>query len=197
MNDYLHTTAAMLAVINPFVCGAMLLQAESGKEKKNKIADGTKVMLAVLVILLISAVAGKSILSAFGISMDAFQVVGGIILTVIGFHLLIGPKTDADSASNNQNAGLSSIIMFAASPGTISMVITLTAAKDSNGLPVSTMVGVTLAVLITWIIVIAMLSASKSNKPGGQSITSRFMGLLIAAMGLQFMLQGIKDFFLS
>ncbi len=109
--------------------------------------------------------------------------------------MLIGPKTDADNSSSDK--GLSSLILFAVSPGTIAMVITLAVAKTSNGLPITTMVGVTLAVVITWIIVVLMLLLSKSNRPSGQSIASRFMGLLIAAMGLQFMLQGVKDFFLS
>lgn len=197
MNDYLHTTVAMLAVINPLVCAAMMLQAEGGVQGRSRIIDGTKAMLAVLIILLLSAVAGKSILNVFGISMDAFQVVGGIILSVIGFHLLIGPKTTAESGKEAHGSSLSSVIMFAASPGTISMVITLTAVKQDKGLPVTTMLGITLAVLITWIIIMVMLSASKNKKPGGQSMVSRFMGLLIVAMGLQFALEGLKDFFLN
>jgi small neutral amino acid transporter SnatA (MarC family) len=36
---------------------------------------------------------------------------------------------------------------------------------------------------------------SKNKKPGGQTMFSKFMGLIIIAMGLQFLLTGIKDFF--
>ncbi len=76
MNDYLHTTIAMLAVINPFVCGAMMLQLEAGKDRKSKITDGTKASIVVLIILMVSALMGKSILDTFGVSMEAFQTVG-------------------------------------------------------------------------------------------------------------------------
>ena len=196
MNTYLHSMIAMIAVINPVVCGTMIMQASKDKDKKDSILNGVKAMLVVLVILLVSALAGKSILHAFGISMDAFKIVGGIILAFIGFKMLAGPKhpsmkTDKQSPSS----GLTPVIMFAASPGTISMVITLSTVHNPEGLPVAAMIGTTLAVVITMGIIIAMQFLSGKKKDGGQSITTRFMGLIIVAMGLQFMLDGIKDFF--
>jgi len=87
------------------------------------------------------------------------------------------------------------VIMFAASPGTTSMVITLSAFHNAEGLPVSAMVGATLAVLITIVVIVAMQFLSGKGKGGGQSIATRFMGLIIVAMGLQFLLDGIKHFF--
>lgn len=196
MNTYLHATIAMLAVINPVVCGTMILQATQGEDKKSSVLDGIKAMIVVLVILLVSALAGKTILHAFGISMDAFKIVGGIILAYIGFNLLGGPKDPAvNTDQQSKQTGLMPTIMFAASPGTISMVITLSAVHNPEGLPVSAMVGATLAVLITIGIILAMQFLSGNGKGGGQGITTRFMGLIIVAMGLQFMLDGIKHFF--
>ena len=183
----------MLAVINPFVCGAMMLQLEGSASPKSNIVSGVKAMLVVLIILLIAALAGKSILHVFGISMDAFKVVGGIILAFIGFQMLAGPK---DSKGDEKaSRGLMPLIMFAASPGTIAMVITLSAVHDTIGLPVSAMIGATAAVIITIGVIILMQFFSKGNKPKGQRLFSSFMGLIIVAMGLQFMLDGIKTFF--
>ena len=150
-------------------------------------------MLVVLIILLISALAGKYILNAFGISMDAFKVVGGIILTYIGFNMFSVPK--ADNNSDDKQGGLTKLIMFAASPGTISMVITLAVVHNKEGLPVSAMAGSALAVALTIVIIIAMLLLKTKASSGGQGIMSKFMGLIIVAMGLQFMLDGIKHFF--
>ena len=85
--------------------------------------------------------------------------------------------------------------MFAASPGTIAMVITLAAVHNPDGLPISAMIGATAAILITVGIIILMEFLSAKKKPGGQGISTKFMGLIIVAMGMQFLLDGIKHFF--
>lgn len=193
MNTYLHSAIAMLAVINPVVCGVMMIQIGKDQSKKSNIVASVKSMITVLIILLLAALSGKSILHAFGISLDAFKVVGGIILSFIGFQMMIGSKNN-NGKSDKQN-GLAPLIMFAASPGTITMVITLSVVHNKVGLPISAMLGTTIAVLLTTVIMIAMQLLSKEGKPHGQGIFSKFMGLIIVAMGVQFILEGIKVFF--
>lgn len=193
METYIHSTIAMLAVINPVVCGVMAMKLEQGKDRKRNIISSVKAMIVVLIILIIAALAGKYILNAFGISMDAFKAVGGIILAFIGFQMMAGPKA-ADETSGNQG-GLGPLIMFAASPGTIAMVITLAVVHDAFGVPLSAIIGAICAVLITIAIIIAMQLMSGKVKSKGQQFVSRFMGLIIVSMGLQFVFDGIKDFF--
>lgn len=193
MSNYIHSIIGILAVINPMVCGAMLLNMEGSKLKKEKIMDGIKAMMVVMIILLISVVLGKSILNAFGISMDTFKAVGGIILSMIGFNMLLGPKNSTDQEKPQQ--GLTPLILFAASPGTISMVITLAAAQDQDGLPLATIVGINVAVLITIVVMIILVFSSSKKKGKSSGILSKFMGLIIVSMGLQFTLDGLKHFF--
>jgi small neutral amino acid transporter SnatA (MarC family) len=76
MESYIQTTIGMLAVINPFVCSGMLLQIEQGMDNKTRSKAAVKSMLAVLIILWAAALGGRYILTAFGISMDAFKIVG-------------------------------------------------------------------------------------------------------------------------
>jgi multiple antibiotic resistance protein len=192
METYIHAMLGVLAVINPFVCGAMLLQIQKGSDKKTSIKATIKAMTTILLILIIAAVAGKSILGVFSISMDAFKIVGGIILSFMGFQMLLGPKDN----SLNKKMNLSELVMFAASPGTIAMVISLAVVHDDEGIPVTAIVGVCSAVVITLIITILMLFLSKENNANSQNGFTKFMGLIIVAMGLQFMLTGIKDFFM-
>ena len=90
MEHYSQSIIAMLAVINPVVCGTMLLEIQKGKDLKSNIKAAVKAMLIVLLILLISVLGGKHILSAFGISMEAFKIVGGIIVGFIGIQMLFG-----------------------------------------------------------------------------------------------------------
>jgi len=54
--------------------------------------------------------------------------------------------------------------------------------------------GVSLAVLLTWIVMLAMVLASGSVKRGGQKTVTSLMGLILISMGLQFVLTGLKNF---
>jgi multiple antibiotic resistance protein len=193
METVSQSIIAMLAVINPFVCGSMILKLEQGTNKKSNIISGVKAMLFVLFILLISALAGKYVLNAFGISMDAFKVVGGIIISYIGFQMMSASQI-SDAKSKDQ-VGLSSLIMFAASPGSIAMAITLTAVHNDSGLPVSALAGISIAILLTILVIILMQLLAGKKKKNGQGLASKFMGLIVVAMGLQFILVGLKHFF--
>lgn len=193
LDIYTQSTIAMLAVINPVVCGTMLLQIQEGEDRISRMMAALKVMALVLVILVVAAFAGKYILNAFGISMDAFKIVGGIILAIIGFQMLDHPN--GSSNEKNKLGGLGTVVMFAASPGTIAMVITLAAVHSGDNLPLPAVVGSFLAVLVSLGIILLMLRFDSGKKSNRRKFMSRFMGLIILAMGLQFLLEGLKDFF--
>jgi multiple antibiotic resistance protein len=196
MTEYIQATFTLLAVINPLICGVMLLEAEGGLPNKTRIFEATKAALAVFIILILSALMGKYILQAFGISMNVFQIIGGIVIAYIGFGMF-SPRTQPDDGDRSDQKTLSKLIMFAASPGTIATVIALSAVHDSAGLPVIAMSSAGLAVFLTWIIMLVMIFASGSVKKGGQQIFTRLMGLILISMGLQFVLTGLKNFMAS
>jgi len=193
MEQYTKAIIAMLAVINPVVCGAMLLEIQKGKDLNSNIKAAFKAMFIVLIILLLSAIGGKHILNAFGISMEAFKIVGGVIIGFIGIQMMfeLNNKSNPDAIEGD----LSSLVMFAASPGTIAMIITLAAIHNVEGVPVTAIIGTVIAILASLAIILLMLFMATKKNSKGQGFITKFMGLIIVAMGLQFMLDGIKDFF--
>jgi multiple antibiotic resistance protein len=85
-----------------------------------------------------------------------------------------------------------------ASPGTITGVITLSVAHSTDNLPITALVAITIALTITWLIMILAGRSSGDKKPGlAQDVSSRFMGLIVLAMGVQFALSGLSEFFKS
>jgi hypothetical protein len=68
----------------------MFAQIEAGQSRAIRITDATKAALAVLVILLVAALVGARVLKIFGVSLDAFSIAGGGVLTWIGFTMLRG-----------------------------------------------------------------------------------------------------------
>ena len=95
VEQHLQAIVTVLSLVNPLICGVMFAQIEAGQTHAVRITDATKAALAVLVILLVAALAGARVLQVFGVSLDAFSVAGGGVLTWIGFSMLRGNSPQA------------------------------------------------------------------------------------------------------
>jgi small neutral amino acid transporter SnatA (MarC family) len=87
------------------------------------------VAISILIILVVSAFIGLDVLSVFGISLDVFRIVGGIIIVYMGFGMLGGGQNIAQTppaleANTDARNSLALLVMFAAGPGTITAVVT-------------------------------------------------------------------------
>lgn len=186
----------ILAVVNPAVSGMIHLQLVKDESKKTRIREATKSSIEILVILIIVSLIGETILRAFGISMESFRIVGGVVIAYIGFTMLAGKmqKTEADtSVSSSGKIDNRPLVMFAASPGTIATVITLSVMDSDSGISVLTLFAIGACMLITYIVLILM-SLAPPKKNSGPTFASQFMGLILIAMGLQFVLESYKAF---
>ena len=201
MEQHLQAIVTVLSLVNPLICGIMFAQIEADQTRARRIADATKTALAVLVILLLAALAGARVLQIFGVSLDAFSIAGGGVLTWIGFSMLSGNSPQARNPSKDghrQERSLTPVILFAASPGTITGVITLAVAHSKLALPVTALVAVAIAVAVMWVAMLLMARGGPSSSGAGNllhDMVTRFMGLIVIAMGVQFALTGFRNFF--
>jgi len=199
MEKQLQAIVTVLSLVNPLICGAMFTQIDAGQPRATRLADATKVTLAVLVILVVAALVGARVLQIFGISLEAFSIAGGGVLSWIGFNMMRGGQTRQTlNAGRDAERSFAPLILFAASPGTITGVITLAVAHAKLLLPVTVLVAVAVAALVMWVVMVLM-SRGGSLESGGllHDTGTRFMGLIVLAMGVQFALTGFHDFFVA
>jgi multiple antibiotic resistance protein len=201
MEQQLQAIATVLSLVNPVICGAMLARIEAGQARAALLADATKAALAVLVILVVAALVGARVLQVFGVSLDAFSVAGGAVLAWIGFTMLrdsSAPAQDRSKEGADERRSITPLILFAASPGTITGVITLAVTHAKLDLPVTALVAVAVSTAVMWIVMVLMARGG-TRAPGGflRDTATRFMGLIIVAMGVQFALTGVRSFFLA
>jgi multiple antibiotic resistance protein len=194
MHEVLQATATVLSLVNPVVCAAMFNNATSGQDRSARLAAASQAILAIAVILITAALFGTKLLALFGISLDAFAVAGGGILIWIGIGMF-NPEAGKTSASAESSRALGPLIMFAASPGTITGVITVAAHHSGTQLPVSALLAIAIALFITWIVIISLSKLGGSERPSfWRVLATRYMGLIVIAMGVQFALSGWKAF---
>jgi len=160
--------------------------------------EATKVALNILIILMASALVGLKVLSVFGISLDVFRVVGGMIIAYMGFDMLRGSHTVAQAPPESGDAGvhgsLVPLLMFAAGPGTITAVVTLAAVHTPDGLPMTAIIAAVVGAGVTFSALILAVRLGSRLGSGMQATVTRFMGLIGASMGMQFVLVGRKAF---
>ncbi len=190
----------VIAVINPVVCGSIFLMLTSKSTLAERRWVAVKAASIILFILLASSLVGLKVLGIFGISLDAFRIVGGMIIAYMGFDMLSGRQTvaQAPQPDDDVEAGgsLTSLIMFAAGPGTITAVVTLAAVHaPPHGIPVEAIVASMVGAGVTLIVLLLAIKAGSHLKQSTQAIVTRFMGLIVASMGMQFVLEGLKAFF--
>src|SRR6476660_3777555 len=195
MQEHLQALVTVLALVNPLMCGAIFAQLEGERPRNALLVDAAKAALAVLVILVLAALLGTRILQVFGVSLDAFSVAGGGVLSWIGFSMLRGSPAAERSAPHDDSVkkvSLAPLILFAASPGTITGVITLAATHTRLMFPVTALVAVVVATAIMWLVIVLAIFLSKRAGGSGfvHDTVTRFMGLIVIAMGVQFALTG-------
>jgi len=142
--------------------------------------------------------AGTKVLSLFGVSLEAFMVAGGGVLAWMGFSMLSGKTSTSRPlcTPSDSSPSLTPLILFAASPGTITGVITISAAHTRLQLPVTALVAIVVAVAVTWLVM--LIVAGIESKPDSNGFVrdtmSRLMGLVVLSMGVQFALTGFRTF---
>lgn len=208
MNDLLQATITMLSLVNPAICIALFAPLVARNTPKEKRVAAGQVALATLIALSLSALLGTTVLEIFGISLYAFSFAGGLVLSWIGFAMLHGQgmpthkETPAGEPGDQPSSpSLTPLIIFAAGPGPITGIITLSAAQSGRALPITALIATAITVLILWVTLLLTTrndpadASSDDTESFGRDLITRFMGLIIISMGIQIGLTGLLQFF--
>jgi multiple antibiotic resistance protein len=193
----------LLAIMNPVANTPVFLglTANSSPEVRRKIAR--KSMLLTFAIVLLFCVSGNLIFSLFGITLPAFKLTGGLLVVMIGFHMLQGgPSPVHHPTDEDQEDSLSTSLELAVSPLAVPILAgpgTLaTAMSFSSGGVRDLLVTVGAFAVLCLITMAFFLSGQRMVAFLGQSglnVITRLMGLILAVIGVQMVIGGIKGSF--
>jgi len=200
-NEYLKFFVALLSIVNPI--GAVplfisLTQAQSSEERAH-----TRLIAAVAVgsVLLVSLLAGEIFLEFFGISIASFRVGGGILVLLIAvsmMHARLSPSKQTEDeqrdAAEKQAIGVVPLaIPLLAGPGAISTAIVYAHRGASPIHYAMGTVDIVLLAAIVWLCFRLAPLVAKTLGVIGINIITRIMGLIIAAIGVEFIANGLKE----
>lgn len=198
--------SSLFSIVNPFSTAVVYEILTEKYTKKEKIAIIKKSCLTMMIVLLLVTFTGLIILKFFSLTIDALRIGGGLYLIVLSFRMLnpmrnqkeLHPSTKKELKKGDDIAIVPLAIPFLSGPGAITTTIVLTTQKP-NSFGLLILIGVILLItVITYIILRnADYITKKFLKPSGIKTLEKIMGLIILSIGVQFILNGLKEFILG
>jgi len=197
------TFVAIFAIVNPIGATTFFVALTKGYTKKLRRRVVDKAVLAATLTLVLFAFLGNYIFAFFGTSIPAFRIAGGILLFAVAFSMIQGerPKSqltaqDQKDALEKEAVGIVPLgIPMLAGPGAITTVMVLMAEASAPVDPVKVAI-IVVDVLVTMAITFAMLSRAdpifKRIGRMGAYAFARVMGIILAAVAVQFVILGIR-----
>ncbi len=194
---------ALFAIVNPIGSVPIFISATDGWEQKQKMRTANVVAVTVFLVLGASALFGEGILDFFSISIPSFQVGGGILILLIAINMLHAKQSHSkqtpEEAKTMEERDVIAIVPLSipllAGPGAISSMII--AAQDSTTLggQLSLLLPISVVAMLIWLTL--QLSGYIAGKLGtiGINIVTRVMGLILAAMAVEFIAHGLSGLF--
>ncbi len=200
---FIQAVVSLFALLDPIGVAPIFVFMTPEKTERERKAMARRASVAVLLILSTFALTGGLIFRFLGISVSAFRIAGGLILLKISLDMLEARismarhtlKEGEEGRLKHDSAIIPLAIPLLAGPGSISGVIVLMSRSSSS----LTFVYVISAIIITTGLTYAILrSASKISLmlgETGQGVFIRIMGLILAAISVEFIINGIREYF--
>ena len=200
--DYLHFTMAMLAVCAPQSAIPVFVNLTEGMGSREKAQVARQAGITVGAVLIVSALCGSTLLNMFGISLNSFRIAGGVLLISIAFGMMRGTEKrhtkeeQVEAENKDATIGVMPIGMPVISgPGGISaMVIATQIDKSLSHWSVVMCTGLTVA-LVSWGLLKVADKLAAVLGHTGLNIIGRLCGMLLAALGIEFMYVSLKAMF--
>ena len=204
-SSVLVTLITLLPIINPASTAILLLGISEHLSKKDLNRQIVMACIYMTGILVVFLLAGQLIMTTFGISIPGIRIAGGIVICFLGFRMLF-PSEEHITQKGKQEALQKKNISFSplampslAGPGAIATIITISSSIGwRNGYDkVFAFAGVILAIVITavisWLVLRSAGFMRRILGVNGADSLSRIMGFLLICIGIQFVINGIKD----
>ena len=206
-NMLIHAVTVFMgffAIMNPIANVPIFLGLTSGDDKQTTSTVALRSLTLAFIIVTLFSVAGKVIFELFGLTLPAFQITGGLIVFLIGFHMLQGGHSSVQHPSEedkqkSREAALSVAVSplampILAGPGTITTAMNFSAGGGFMEMVVTIIMFAVLCA-VTYILFIFGEKFVTYIGASALGVVTRMMGLILAVIGTQMVIEGLHGAF--
>ena len=201
------TVLTLLPIINPVGTAVLLLGIGAHLEPTARERQIRKACVYAFGILVAFLLAGTLIMQVFGISIPGLRIAGGLVIAFLGFRMLFPEPQPAMSAEAMREASEKADISFSplampslSGPGSIATVITMssTIRHEEQGMRVviehvGVVIGIGVAALVCYFVLRAAEPLAHKLGSAGIGAIARIMGFLMICIGVQFVINGVRE----
>ena len=188
--------ATLFVVVDPIGLVPMFIALTNGKTVQRRLEIAVQAVLVAGGLMTLFGLAGEALLTFIGISMSAFRVSGGILLLLTALDMLFERRTQRREGQAVQNEEDPSVFPLAtpliAGPGALASMILLTGEVQVNLIGLLAVHLVMFGVLAC-VLLLFLVSSKIENALGrtGRMVVTRLLGMLLAALSVQFIIDGL------
>ena len=199
----LLSLSAIFFVVDPMAVIPVFIAMTRNDSAEKRRAMALRATVAAFGILTAFAVAGTLIFRVFGITLGAFKVAGGILLLLTSIEMLRAeePRTRVTLAEEQEGAAKEDVAIFPlaipllAGPGAIATVTTLMAKAGRIAFAVPVVLSILVTCVVSYLMLRGASGIAKVLGVTGLTVMNRVIGLIIGAIAVQFMFDGLHDAF--
>ncbi len=207
--SFLVAFPALFSIVNPFGGALIYSQITLGRPHPERVSLAWRVATYSAIVMLVSLLVGATLMSFFGVSIDALRVAGGTVVAVSGWRMLYNPQATEDqkqdhasdthrvSAWSSDVAFFPLTMPFTTGPGTISVAIALSANRPPSAEALLPFFGGVCGAAIAVALTVGFCYAYADRLvallgPGRARILTRLSAFLLLCIGVQILITGIQ-----
>ena len=197
LEDAINAFTTLFVVIDPIGNAPIFLALTVGATAAERRRIAVRGVLVAAMILAVFALAGREVLDFVGISMPAFRIAGGLLLFLTALDMLFEKRTERREKRAEEDIEDPSVFPLAlpliAGPGSITALILLMHENEGDAAG-QVMVMAVLGVLLIMVLFFLLLAGPLERllKRTGTIVVTRVLGMLLAALAVQFVLDGLE-----
>jgi multiple antibiotic resistance protein len=199
-HDFINTFVFLIAVIDPVGSVPVFIAVTRGYEERERLSVALRATVIAATILVFFIFVGELLLDAINVPLSAFEIAGGIVLFLFALTMIFGESKPDEEIKMVSSAKDMAIFPMAvpsiASPGAMMAVVILTKNEQHTIMDQLATTAVMLSVLLlTFCLLVLARFVHRWIGDSGASIVSRVMGLILASVAVDAVLDGAKEYF--
>lgn len=189
----------LFVVIDPIGVAPLFVALTPGLDSRRRLGIAVRACVIGAGVLTLFGLLGEAVLAFAGITMPAFRIAGGLLLFLTALDMLFERRTKRRSDQHAEGDDDPSVFPLAipliAGPGSIATMILLTTEQGADWSWIAAVHGVMFLVLgLSFLLMLAAGPIERVLRPTGITVVTRLLGMLLAALSVQFVLDGFADF---
>ena len=193
LSIYLAGLASLMVIVDPIGTALVFHSLVPPDDKRFRLKMALKSVTIASVLLLLFGLYGEPFLNMLGVSIHAFRISGGILLFFTAFNLITKETEMVSSSTNSDISVYPMAIPMMAGPGSLTLAILLFSQSNEYKADIAVAAAIMTITIATLVCMLLSRYIKRVIGRTGDDILRRFLGVILAALAIQFIYDGIVN----